>query len=324
MSLLSRHVNLSKLALNIAQRKPLIYSSRSYHLLRAISAGSLAQYPKEQILSRIDLNAKPYFSSGMRLLSSASVQVSARQRLEEEGLATTLDQNQVQQIIEHAIKVWPAPSRIPPGWSSSWEHWIYLLTFYWFSPYFLTIPQIEMIVNIQYRLAGETRPLLFSNSKAQFIFTLIEDPTRFFLYDTNDQALYEFENVWSEEDLVTQMVNDPEALPLRQMVPDPEGEDAIRRILDRDETVVSVLAEKFLGYAPQVTEPWEETPSASEMLPDEDRDEIHRIVARKLEKLTTADGNVPQLTNDKLSKMVGEMQEEFEAARERRVVGEKL
>jgi hypothetical protein len=167
-------------------------------------------------------------------------------------------------VIARAKEVWPCPPIVPAGWSCAWEHWSYLLTFYWFSPYYLMLPQIEMIVNIRYRIPGETRPILFSNEQQSFIFTLVDDGRRFFMYNIAEQALWEFMGVEDEESLVRRMDDDFGALEseMKKLVPDEEGEECVKRILARDETVIPVLAEKFLDHTPEPTHQWDEDMTA--------------------------------------------------------------
>ena len=158
------------------------------------------------------------------------------------------------------------------------------------------VPQIDMIANVLYRLPGETRPILFSNSRNQFIFTLLQDPTRFFLYDVNGQTLSKFDGVAKEEDLVEKMDEDPEVLPLCTLIPDTEGQDAIRRILKRDETVIPLLAEQFLDYTPEITEKWQEDPNASQFVSDKDKDDFRTLISEKVAK-TMEDGKT-ELTEE--------------------------
>jgi hypothetical protein len=126
------------------------------------------------------------------------------------------------------------------------------------------LPQIEMLVNIRYRIPGETRPILFSDEKQSFVFTLVENKRRFFMYNIGEQVLWEFDGMESEEELVRQMDANFGALErgMKKLVPDDEGEDCVERILARDETVIPVLAEKFLDYTPEATHEWEENPNA--------------------------------------------------------------
>jgi hypothetical protein len=174
------------------------------------------------------------------------------------------------------------------------------------------IPQIEMIANILYNLPGETRPLLFSNSRDQFVFTLFQEPTRFFLYDVNKQFLAEFDNVTSEEELVLKMDEDPEVLPLTILSPNPEGESAIQRILERDETVIPVLAENFLDYTPQATEPSQEHPSGSPFVTEEeeDKDEFRNLILEKVDE-AMKDGK-KELTEEEQWKVIEEVTKELD------------
>ncbi|KAK2462831.1 hypothetical protein APHAL10511_005143 [Amanita phalloides] len=251
----------------------------------------------------------PMIAYGRPTMSDSSL--SAHHKLIEEGIPADIDEAQMSKLIEHANSVWAAPPRMPKGgWSSSWEHWPYLLTFYWSSSYFLMIPQIEMITNIQYHLPGETRPLLFSNLRHQFVFTLYQEPTRFFLYDVEKRTLHEFENVVSEEELVQKMDEDPDVLPLCVLPPDAEGESAIQRIMDRDETVIPLLAERFLDYTPQVTQPWQENPAEGEVVTQEDKDEIRVLISEKVEK--ALDGGKTELTEEEQWNVVKEVAVELD------------
>ena len=172
------------------------------------------------------------------------------------------------------------------------------------------IPQIEMIVNILYRLRGVTRPLFFSNSQSQFIFTLCDEPTRFFLYDVDKESLFEFDNVASEEDLVQKVDQDLGNLALTVLTPDAEGESAIQRILQRDETVIPLLAEKFLDYTPEVTEPFQENPLEQEMVTEEDKMEFRRLIQEKVDQ--AMEGGKTDLTEEERWEVVKEVATELD------------
>ncbi len=167
-----------------------------------------------------------------------------------------------------------------------------------------------MIVNILYNLPGETRPLLFSNSRDQFVFTLFKEPTRFFLYDVNKQFLAEFDNVASEEELVLRMDEDPEVLPLTILSPNLEGESAIQRILARDETVIPVLAENFLDYTPQASEPSQENPAGSPFVTEEDKDEFRNLISEKVDEALK--GGKTELTEEEQWKVIEEVARELD------------
>ena len=172
------------------------------------------------------------------------------------------------------------------------------------------IPQIEMIVNILYRLRGETRPLFFSNSQSQFIFTLHDKSMRFFLYDVDKQSLFEFDNVASEQDLVQKVDQDLGNLPLAILTPDAEGESAIQRILQRDETVVPLLAEKFLDYTPGVTEPCQENPLEQDMVTEEDKMEFRKLIQEKVDQ--AMEGGKTNLTEEERWEVIKEVATELD------------
>jgi hypothetical protein len=65
---------------------------------------------------------------------------------------------------------------IPPGWSNDWKRWDCLLTFLMFSPYFLRLPQIKMLVNVQYGIPGEVRRIMYSDACEWVLFSMEPDP----------------------------------------------------------------------------------------------------------------------------------------------------
>ncbi|KAF8888109.1 hypothetical protein BD779DRAFT_1525629 [Infundibulicybe gibba] len=212
---------------------------------------------------------------------------SAMARLEEDGLQVHITNEEMKLIIERAKEVWPGPPRIPPGWSCNWETWPYLLTLYWLSPYYLMLPQIEMIVNIRHRIPGETRPLLYSNEREAFVFTLVDDNTRFYAYMVAKQELRVFGGVKDEDALVQQLEAGLDLRSLPIVAVDKEGEEALQRILDRDEAVIPLLAQKFLDYTPDATHPWEENPDPEEhkFSDEEEIAELERLAGDMEKKL---------------------------------------
>ena len=124
------------------------------------------------------------------------------------------------------------------------------------------LPQIEMLVNIKHRIPGETRPILFSTTNNAFIFTLVEDETKLFYADGEKGEVWRFEGVHGEHELVSVMSQEGGEEKVKKMLnkvtPDGEGQNVLTRILERDETVIPVLADKFLDYTPIKSMPWEE------------------------------------------------------------------
>ena len=210
-------------------------------------------------------------------------------------------------------RAWPAPeSALPPDWSTAWESWPYLFTFYWLSPYYLMIPQISLLLNIRHAIRGHARPVMFrqpsdSNESPEFIFRVDRHEPReqtFYLCDCTSLELRQIEGIHDEETLLERMRSDAEAyvgaalahsLPLIHVSPDPDGEQALERILERDESVIPLLAEKYLDYMPEATTPEMEIPGidvewGSVVLgtASEDGEEIDRVRTdlRQLEQLT--------------------------------------
>jgi len=124
------------------------------------------------------------------------------------------------------------------------------------------LPQIEMLVNIKHRIPGETRPILFSTTKNAFIFTLVEDATQLFYADGEKGEVWRLEGVRGEDELVSVMSQQGGEEKVKEMMnkvePDEEGQNVLARILESDETVIPVLADKFLDYTPIKSMPWEE------------------------------------------------------------------
>ncbi|KAF8071907.1 hypothetical protein FPV67DRAFT_1483131 [Lyophyllum atratum] len=232
------------------------FSSRPQPLLRARQVSRISARPAYYATCNplIPLTPRVPHRSTRRYASAAI------QRLAQEGMEIPIEPSEYRQILARAKKVWPRPPSVPDTWSCTWEEWAYLLTFYWLSPYYLMLPQIEMLVNIRHRIPGETRPILFSNERQAFVFTLVNSPKEFFLFDGGTSILYRVQGVRNEHTLVQLMDKGDEALEAKLQVvpPNEEGEDALKRILERDETVIPLLADKFLDYTPLPTTPWEE------------------------------------------------------------------
>ncbi|KAJ7752885.1 hypothetical protein B0H16DRAFT_780883 [Mycena metata] len=94
----------------------------------------------------------------------------AQTRIQDEGIPLHNSGPTTAALLAYAQTHWPAPSVIPPGWSADWRKWDYLLTLFAFSPYFLRLPQIEMLVNVKYAIPGEVRPIMFSTARESVVF----------------------------------------------------------------------------------------------------------------------------------------------------------
>ncbi|KAF9458886.1 hypothetical protein BDZ94DRAFT_63803 [Collybia nuda] len=238
--------------------------------------------------------------------------------LDEHGLELPMSQSEHSQILARAAHVWPAPappSQLPPGWSSTWSQWPYLLTYFWLSPYFLMLPQIEMLLNVRHGVPGEARPVVFCVGRNAFVCTIVpgewagEKGGGFYLVEGGAGAgaggeaggeaeaeaengegggegggLWHFSDVRNEKELLELLHADPSLSSAKQpggglvQVPiSPEGGDALARVLARDESVIPILAEKFLDYVPEKTGVEEES-----VMLGEGGEEIVREVAERM------------------------------------------
>ncbi|KAJ7166774.1 hypothetical protein C8R46DRAFT_1271718 [Mycena filopes] len=241
---------------------------------------------------------------------------SAQERIEEEGIPlsvrTPFLKNSTMQafltrrtqnsapttaaLLAYAQTHWPAPSVVPAGWSTDWSQWDYLLTLFAFSPYFLRLPQIEMLVNIKYAIPGEVRPIMYSVARESLVFC-VEMPDDFedsdsdsepesevgedgaahvFLLDCRTFDLYTYDpapppaadgtptyaqhapDTIEELVLLIGAAPTPAAVPMLRLEPDEAGAAVLQRVLDRDASVIPVLEEDYLGYAPRATSRAEE------------------------------------------------------------------
>ncbi|KAJ7085011.1 hypothetical protein C8R43DRAFT_1115407, partial [Mycena crocata] len=212
---------------------------------------------------------------------------SARARIEEEGIPLDKSGPTTAALLGYAETHWLPPPVVPPGWSTDWKRWPYLLTFFAYSPYFLRLPQIEMLVNIKYNIPGEVRPIMYSNEREEVVLSidlpaladLVEEgdevsssdkvdtdaaPAQVLLLNcrTFDLYTYDVDKEGSLDDapetvdelvLLIAAAPTPEGVPMMRLAPDPEGEATLKRVLDRDESVIPLLESDFLGYAPRAT-----------------------------------------------------------------------
>lgn len=127
-----------------------------------------------------------------------------------------------------------------------------------------------------------------------------------------EERLYEFEGVQDEDQLVARIEievktkgEEKEKWGLKLLEPDPEGQDAIRRIMERDESVISLLTEKFLDYTPEHTTPWQENQPVSEFLNEEQRERLERLAGELASQKQ-------EIGKEEEEKIVSELVKEFE------------
>lgn len=178
------------------------------------------------------------------------------------------DPNRLKEIKEDAVKNWRRFRNLPAGWHSKWDTWDLLYTFYYPTPYyFLLIPQIDLIVNVRYAIPGEARPLMFNNALEAFFFDVAErgsrpdnaakeSPRQLYFMDWKGEELYLVEGASTVKEVAQQMIagGGLDAVRMKKLEADEEGEKVLERVLERDETVLPTLVEKYLGYTPAPSE----------------------------------------------------------------------
>lgn len=187
---------------------------------------------------------------------------------DESNIEFTLDPSRLKEIKEGAVKNWRRYRNLPAGWHSKWDTWELLYTFYYPTPYyFLLIPQIDMIVNVRYAIPGEARPLMFNNALEAFFFDVgergsapenaaKESSRQIYYMNWKEEELYKVEGASTVKEVAQQMIagGGLEALKMKKLEADEGGEKVIERVMERDETVLPVLVENYLGYTPAPSE----------------------------------------------------------------------
>ena len=183
-------------------------------------------------------------------------------------MLTPQDPKRLKEIRDHAVSHWRRFRRLPAGWQSKWDKWELLFTFYYPTPhYFVLMPQIDIVVNVRYAIPGEARPLMYNNELEAFFFRMAERGTRedttaketpgqIYYMDWQGEELYSVEEAGMIKDIAQQMIagDGIQGLKLKRLEPDAEGEKVLERVLERDEAVLPVLVEQYLGYTPAPSE----------------------------------------------------------------------
>ncbi|KAK1224662.1 hypothetical protein PQX77_012407 [Marasmius sp. AFHP31] len=189
-------------------------------------------------------------------------------------------------VVKRSQEVWPplqGTEEIADVWSSDWAQWPHLFALYWHSSNYLMIPSVEMFVNLQYGIEGETRPLLYSipvpdekwetwakeagadpdsPQNDYLLFTIIgkeKEVVYIANLDTQDiLQLFEGDEPVTVDTLVP-LLSNTDRLRYELLPPSEEGCKLLDRIFARDSTVRETLGEeRWLGMVPPDTQPWQE------------------------------------------------------------------
>ncbi|KAJ7056371.1 hypothetical protein C8F01DRAFT_1155969 [Mycena amicta] len=221
----------------------------------------------------------------------------AKARIEEEGIPLPNSGPTTAALLAYVESHWLPPTVVPSGWSTDWKHWDYLLTLFAYSPYFLRLPQIEMLVNVKYAIPGEVKPVMYSSEHEALVFAVDREDNgdakprdaerqedeeedgsaEVFYLNCRTFELYAFDpehapNVPPPEtiDELLMLIGTapppaPSTIPLFRLSPDENGEATLKRILARDDSVIPVLERDFLQYRPRATTLEEELVKADEV-----------------------------------------------------------
>ncbi|KAJ7056345.1 hypothetical protein C8F01DRAFT_1155795 [Mycena amicta] len=221
----------------------------------------------------------------------------AKARIEEEGIPLPNSGPTTAALLAYAESHWLPPTVVPSGWSTDWKKWDYLLTLFAYSPYFLRLPQIEMLVNVKYAIPGEVKPVMYSSEHEALVFAVDREDNgdakprdaerqedeeedgsaEVFYLNCRTFELYAFDpehapNVPPPEtiDELLMLIGTapppaPSTIPLFRLSPDDTGEATLKRILARDDSVIPVLERDFLQYRPRATTLEEELVKADEV-----------------------------------------------------------
>ncbi|KAL0579488.1 hypothetical protein V5O48_002530 [Marasmius crinis-equi] len=189
-------------------------------------------------------------------------------------------------VIKRSQEVWPALQGledVADVWSQDWAQWDDLFTLYWHSSHYLMIPAIEMFVNLQHGIEGETRPLLYStplpdeewqavakeigadpntSQNKYLLFTIVgKDDSVVYIGNLDTQhilQLFHGDKPVTVDTLVP-LLSDTKNIQYTPIPRSPEGCKLLDRIFARDPTVREELGEeRWLGLVPPETQPWQE------------------------------------------------------------------
>ncbi|KAF7310163.1 hypothetical protein MIND_00389700 [Mycena indigotica] len=256
--------------------------------LRAYSVSLALRHPL-RLPATTGIAPAPTKSKGASMRRGYAEVRDVKARLEEEGLPLKNSGPTTAALLAYADAYWLPPTDVPEGWSTDWKSWDYLLTLFAYSPYFLRLPQIEMLVNIRYAVPGEVKPVMYSADHAGLVFAVdredaeaeadpeYEGAAEVYYLNCRTFSLYMFDPDHAPHVPPPQTIDEllmligtapgapEEAIPLLALEPDEHGQAVLNRILNRDASVIPVLEKEFLSYAPKATTPEEEMIRADEL-----------------------------------------------------------
>ncbi|CAK5279933.1 unnamed protein product [Mycena citricolor] len=232
--------------LSFAQRCCVVLPSRSVHAIHGRPCLRLGPGP------RLPATRPSLLHSVYARTRSYSDDLSSR--LETDGIPLRHSGPTTAALVSYAEGNWPKPDTVPEGWSTSWKDWEYLLTFFAYSPYYLRLPQIEMLVNIKHAIPGNVRPVMYSKARDAMIF-LVDiytgeegtGGTTVFLLNCRTNKLFTYQpadrtkvpqNVMGLLELIAGL-SDLEAAPMIQLEADKDGSAVLQRPTTPEEEMMN-------------------------------------------------------------------------------------
>ncbi|KAF9006654.1 hypothetical protein BDQ17DRAFT_1407867 [Cyathus striatus] len=158
---------------------------------------------------------------------------------------------EIEDYLKGLAEMWPVCESPAPGWSSDWSKWENLNSYFGPSPYYLNLPQVEMLVNIHYGVGGEVVPVLYSNEQDAFIFVLQDDDeatSNFVLFDATANTMKSLpaSDVEELKKHMTEHGSSVLDLPGTVIEPDQEGQLVAQAIIKGDERIFRSWTNSFL------------------------------------------------------------------------------
>ncbi|KAL1731262.1 hypothetical protein EV714DRAFT_209262 [Schizophyllum commune] len=159
----------------------------------------------------------------------------------------------------------------PPRIPGNWARFPYFMTYIPPSPYYLMLPQLQMVINIKYGLKGAVVPQMYDPKHEALVFAMrrwdegdveAAAPRYYWLHCPTGEAS-EFllpDMSGAEESLAARWESAEESLtellsavsvqeaPQMPLEADPKGLAIIERIMNRDPTVIDVLEKEYFGF----------------------------------------------------------------------------
>ncbi|KAF4569781.1 hypothetical protein EYR36_009582 [Pleurotus pulmonarius] len=197
-----------------------------------------------------------------RLLRKFSDEAGKSATAEPEALSLNfsgaLSPEETASVIQEITSLWPTLETLPAGWSDEWETWPYFFTYFWRSPYFLRLPSLQMIVNIQHQIPGIIEPVMYSTTSESVVAFMVNDVCYVARVAGGSIGLWSLEDLKTDEEIFEFLENNrwKEREPL---LPTEQGMATVQRIRDRDPMVTRTLYEEgYLDFEPQPTTEEEE------------------------------------------------------------------